>query len=90
MNFIHVKSLIKIINMIIFKEIKENEYVVKNKKVIRIKKIIELINKKLNKKIKVKYLSSRKINALNTKLKTFPNWSDTEDLKKFLLEKLRN
>lgn len=90
MNFVHIKSLIKIIDMIIFKEIKENEYVVKNKKNIRIKKIIEFVNKKLNKKIKVKYLSSKKIDVLNTKLKTFPNWNDTEDLKKFLLENLRS
>jgi dTDP-D-glucose 4,6-dehydratase len=90
MNFVHIKSVIKIIDMIIFKEIKENEYVVKNKKIVRIKKIIEFINKKLNKKIKVKYLSSKKIDVLNTKLKTFPNWNDTEDLKKFLLENLRS
>ena len=40
MNFVHIKSLIKIIDMIIFKEIKENEYVVKNRKIIRIKKSI--------------------------------------------------
>jgi dTDP-D-glucose 4,6-dehydratase len=90
MNFVHIKSVIKIIDMIIFKEVKENEYVVKNKKIVRIKKIIEFINKKLNKKIKVKYLSSKKIDVLNTKLKTFPNWNDTEDLKKFLLENLRS
>jgi nucleoside-diphosphate-sugar epimerase len=90
MNFIHVKSLIKIIDMIIFKKIKENEYVVKNKKIIRIKNIIESINKKLNRKIKVKYLSSKKISLSNTKLKIFPNWSDKENLKEFLLEKLSN
>ena len=90
MNFVHIKSLIKIINMIIFKKIKENEYVIKNKKISKIKKIIESVNKKLNKKIKVKYLSSKKIRVLNTKLKIFPNWNDKEDLKEFLLEKLTN
>jgi len=90
MNFIHIKSLIKIIDMIIFKKIKENEYVVKNKKIIKIKNIIESINKRLNRKIKVKYLSSKKISVSNTKLKIFPSWSDKENLKEFLLEKLSN
>ena len=90
MNFVHIKSLIKIINMIIFKKIKENEYVIKNKKISKIKKIIESVNKKLNKKIKVKYLSSKKVRVLNTKLKIFPNWNDKENLEEFLLEKLTN
>jgi transposase-like protein len=76
--------------MIIFKKIKENEYVVKNKKIIKIKNIIESINKRLNRKIKVKYLSSKKISVSNTKLKIFPSWSDKENLKEFLLEKLSN
>ena len=90
MNFVHIKSLIKIINMIIFKKIKEKEYVIKNKKISKIKKIIESVNKKLNKKIKVKYLSSKKVRVLNTKLKIFPNWNDKENLEEFLLEKLTN
>jgi CDP-3, 6-dideoxy-D-glycero-L-glycero-4-hexulose-4-reductase len=90
MNFVHIKSLIKIINMIIFKKIKENEYVIKNKKISKIKKIIDSVNKKLNKKIKVKYLSSKKVRVLNTKLKIFPNWNDKENFEEFLLEKLTN
>ena len=90
MNFVHIESLMLAIEVIINNKVQEGEYCIKNKKFTKIKKIIDLLNKKLKKKIKVKYLSSKKIPVFNTKLKIFPNWIDKENLKEFLLEKLTN
>jgi CDP-3, 6-dideoxy-D-glycero-L-glycero-4-hexulose-4-reductase len=76
MNFVHIDSLTNVIDMIIFKKIKEGEYCIKNKKFIKIQKLINSLNKKLLKKIKVKYLSSYKIINSGKKLKNFPNFND--------------
>jgi nucleoside-diphosphate-sugar epimerase len=89
MNFVHVESLMLIIEMIIFNKIQEGEYCVKNKKFTKIKKIIDSLNKKLKKKIKTKYLSSRKFSNYNKKLKNLPHWTDKHNLENFLLYKLQ-
>ena len=62
---------------------------IKNKKFTKIKEIIDSLNKKLKKKIKTKYLSSKKFSYYNNKLKNFPYWSDKKNLENFLLYKLK-
>ena len=89
MNFVHIESLMLAIKMIIQNKIQEGEYCVKNKRFIKIKKIIDSLNKKLKKKIKTKYLSSRKFLNYNKKLKNLPNWTDKHNLENFLLYKLQ-
>ena len=89
MNFVHIESLMLAIEMIINNKVQEGEYCIKNKKFTKIKKIIDLLNKKLKKKIKTKYLSSQKFMNYNNKLKNFPHWSDKKDLEIFLLDKLK-
>jgi len=89
MNFVHIESLMLAIEMIIFNKIKEGEYCIKNQKFTKIKKIIDSLNKKLKKKIKVKYLSSEKFTNYNKKLKNFPYWNDKKNLEDFLLYKLQ-
>ena len=89
MNFVHIESLMLAIKMIIQNKIQEGEYCVKNKRFIKIKKIIDSLNKKLKKKIKTKYLSSRKFSNYNKKLKNLPNWNDKHNLENFLLYKLQ-
>ncbi len=88
MNFVHIESLMQVIHRIIFTKIKEGEYCVKNNKFIKIQKLINSLNKKLIKKIKIKYLSSKKIGNFTKKLKIFPNWNDKKNLEEFLLKKL--
>ena len=88
MNFVHVESLMKVIHMIIFNKINEGEYCVKNGKFIKIQKLINSLNIKLKKKIKIKYLSSKSFHNANNKLKKFPYWNDKKNLKDFLLKKL--
>lgn len=89
MNFVHIESLMKVIHMIIFNKIKEGEYCVKNNKFIKIKKLINSLNVKLKKKIKIKYLSSKSFYNANNKLKKFPYWNDKKNLIDFLLKELR-
>jgi CDP-3, 6-dideoxy-D-glycero-L-glycero-4-hexulose-4-reductase len=89
MNFVHIESLIQVIHMIIFTKIKEGEYCIKNNKFIKIKKLINSLNQKLKKKIKIKYLSSKKINNSTKKFKIFPNWNDKKNLEEFLLNKIK-
>ena len=88
MNFVHIDSLTNVIEMIIFRKIKEGEYCIKNKKFIKIQKLINSLNKKLLKKIKVKYLSSYKITNSKKKLNNFPYFNDKKNLEEFLLKKL--
>ena len=90
MNFVYIESLMKIINMIIFNKIKEGEYCVKNNRFIEIRKLINSLNIKLEKKIKIKYLSSKVDFIVTNKLKKFPNWNDKQNLENFLLKKLQN
>ena len=89
MNFVHIESLMKVIHMIIFNKIREGEYCVKNNKFIKIKKLINLLNIKLKKKIRIKYLSSKSFYNTNNKLKKFPYWNDKKNLIDFLLKELR-
>ena len=89
MNFVHIDSLVKVIYMIIFNKIKEGEYCLKNNKFIKIQKLINTLNKKLKKKIKVKYLSSKNISNSTKQLKKFPYWNDKKNLEDFLFKKLK-
>ncbi len=89
MNFVHIENLMLAIEMIINNKVQEGEYCIKNKKFTKIKKIIDLLNKKLKKKIKTKYLSSKKFFNYKNKLKNFPNLSDKKNLEIFLLDKLK-
>ena len=89
MNFVHIESLVKVIYMIIFNKIKEGEYCLKNNKFIKIQKLINTLNKKLKKKIKVKYLSSKNISNSTKQLKKFPYWNDKKNLEEFLFKKLK-
>ena len=89
MNFVHIESLMRIIYTIIFNKIKEGEYCIKNNKFTKIHKLINSLNIKLKKKIKIEYLPSKIFYNTSNKLKKFPYWDDKKNLKNFLLEKLR-
>ena len=89
MNFVHIESLKLAIEMVINNKVQEGEYCIKNKKFTKIKNIIDLLNRKLKKKIKTKYLSSKKFLNYKNKLKNFPYWSDKKNLEIFLLDKLK-
>lgn len=88
MNFVHIESLLIAINMIISNKVKEGEYCIKNNKFTNIRELINKLNKKLKKKIKTNYLSSKTFSNSSNQLRKFPYWDDNKNLEKFLLDRL--
>jgi CDP-3, 6-dideoxy-D-glycero-L-glycero-4-hexulose-4-reductase len=88
MNFVHIESLLIAINMIISNKVKEGEYCIKNNKFTNIRELINKLNKKLKKKIRTNYLSSKTFSNSSKQLKKFPYWDDNKNLEKFLLDRL--
>ena len=88
MNFVHIESLLIAVNMIISNKVKEGEYCIKNNKFTNIRELINILNKKLKKKIKTNYLSSKTFSNSSGQLKKFPYWNDNKNLEKFLLDRL--
>ena len=56
---------------------------------IKIKKILENINKKLNKKIIVKYENNKKISQIKKKIKNLNYVYSNEDISKYILKTLK-
>jgi CDP-paratose synthetase len=88
MNFVHIESLLIAINMIISNKVKEGEYCIKNDKFTNISELINKLNKKLKRKIKTKYLSSKKFSNSAKQLKKFPYWNDNKNVERFILDSL--
>jgi nucleoside-diphosphate-sugar epimerase len=88
MNFVHIESLLIAINLIISNKVKEGDYCIKNNKFTNIRELINILNKKLKKKIKTNYLSSKTFSNSSGQLKKFPYWNDNKNLEKFLLDRL--
>ena len=82
LNIIHVDDIIKAIILIINTNIKSGSYCIKQKKNTNIYKLIVNINKKLKKKIKVKYLNKKASIIKKNKLKILPKWKPTIEIEK--------
>ena len=66
--------MIKSVYFILNKNIKSGDYCLKNNKNIKIQKLIESINKKSLKTLKVKFLSNKPIKPKKSFLKSLPKW----------------
>jgi len=87
MNFININNIIQIIEKILNKDLyTPKEYILKNYKSVNIKELIYECNQKLKKKIKVKYLSSKKINLIRIKNSKIQNINLKSNIKDFILE----
>ena len=80
LNIIHINDIINAIMIILNSSVKSGSYCLKNKKNIRIKKLIDILNKNLKKKIKVKYLKKPFTKIGKSKLKKLPNWEPNSNL----------
>lgn len=87
LNIIHLEDIVNSISIALNKNIKSGTYCLINKKNIKIDKLIKNINKKLKKKIKVKYLNHSKIVPSKSKLKILPNWKPMYDIQKKIKDK---
>jgi len=78
LNLLNVKDIEVAVNLILKRKIKPNHYVLKNTKNLLIADIIERVNKISNKKIKVKWLSSKNIKEKIYDYKKLSNWKPTQ------------
>ena len=89
MNFTDINNIIQIIEKILNKNLyTPKEYILKNYKSVNIRELINECNQKLKKKIKVKYLSSKKINLIRIKNSKIQNMNLKSNIKDFILENI--
>jgi len=84
LNLLNVNDIVEAVNIILKKKVKPDKYVLKNTKYFNIFNLIQVFNKKNDKKIKVKWLSKRIIKNKIYNYKKLKNWhpykSDIEDI----------
>ena len=89
LNLLNVFDITNAIKILLRKNIKSGNYNLTNKSFIKISKVLDILRKKYNFKISLKYNSNRIIKFKIFKLKRLPYWkpvkSDTTDLIKFLI-----
>lgn len=89
MNFVSIDNVIKFVDKILYQNVKPGSYCLRNKKFINIKNTLNIINKKLKKKIKIKLLNKRIKNQTNKKISNLKNIFSKNYLKQFLYEQLK-
>ena len=89
LNLLNVLDITNAIKVLLKKNIKSGNYNLTNKNFIKISKVLNILRKKYNINISLKYASNRVIKYKILKLKRLPHWkplnSDTTDLIKFLI-----
>ena len=89
LNLLNVLDITVAIKVLLKKNIKSGNYNLTNKNFIKISKVLNILRKKYNFKISLKYNSNKVIKYKILKLKRLPHWkplnSDTTDLIKFLI-----
>lgn len=89
MNFTDINEIISLVGEIVKTDLyKAKEYIIRNYKSENIRKLIFECNKRLNKKIKVKYLSSKNINVVKIKNFKVQNIILKSDVKNFILKNI--
>ncbi len=82
LNIIHINDIIRAIMIVLNKNIKSGTYCLKNNKNLKIFKLINILNKDLKKKIKVRYLKKSTRKVLKSGLKLLPHWKPDKNLTK--------
>lgn len=89
MNFVNIYNVIKFIDKILYENVKPGSYCLRNKKFINIKNTLDIVNKKLKKKIKIKILNKKIKNQTNKIIPNLKNIYSENDLNQFLYEQLK-
>ena len=74
LNLINVEDIVEATKIVLKKNIRSGKYILKNKNFVSIFKLVNLINKSSNKKIKVKWLSNVKIKDKFIKYELLKSW----------------
>jgi dTDP-4-dehydrorhamnose reductase len=84
-NLVNVKYIVKVVENIINKNMKPNTYVIKNKKNIKMFDLINYLNKKLEKQIKINWIKNKITNEKIINFKKI-NLNKKNNTKKEILE----
>ena len=87
-NIVSIEKILKFIDHILMNKLLPGSYCLLGS-FIKIKKILENINKKLNKKIIVKYENNKKISQIKKKIKNLNYVYSNEDISKYILKTLK-
>jgi hypothetical protein len=84
-NLVNVKYIVKVVENIINKNMKPDTYVIKNKENIKIFDLINYLNKKLEKQIKINWIKNKITNEKIINFRTI-NLNKKNNTKKEILE----
>jgi CDP-paratose synthetase len=90
LNIIHTDDIINSIMIIINNDVKTGSYCIKNKNNIKIKDLINTLNKNLDKKIKVKYGSKSIISNHHNSVKILPKWKQINNLENRIIKTFKD
>jgi len=90
LNIIHTDDIINSIRILLNNNIKSGSYCLKNKDSIKIRHLIDLLNRDLKRKIKVKYENKSTNVNFNNNLKTLPKWKPIKNLKNIILKTFKD
>ena len=90
LNIIHINDIINSIKILLNNNIKSGSYCLKHANNIKIIKLIKILNKNLNKKIKVRYYKKSNINFPKSNLKILPKWKPQNNLLKKIISNFKN
>ena len=80
LNIIHINDIIKAIMILLKNNIKPGSYCLRQNKNIKVYNLINIINKNLSKKIKVKYYNFLVPKIKKSKIKILPKWKPNAEL----------
>ena len=90
LNIIHTDDIINSIMILLNNNITSGTYCIKNTNSVKISKLINMLNKVLNKKIKVKYGNKSITSNNHNNLKILPNWKPNKDLENKIIKTFKN
>ena len=90
LNIIHVKDIIKAVDIIINKNFMSGNYCLKQPKNINIKKLVSKIDKVSKKKLRVKFLNKKISKIKMSKIKILPGWKPHLNLENDIIRKFKD
>lgn len=90
LNIIHTDDIINSIMILLNNNIKSGSYCIKNDHNIKIYNLINTLNKRLNRKIKVKYGNKSTTVNFKNKLNNLPKWKPIKNLKSKIIKTFKN
>ena len=90
LNIIHTDDVINSIMILINNSIPSGTYCIKSTNSIKISKLINMLNKVLNKKIKVKYGNKSVTSNFYNNLKILPYWKPNKNLENKIIKTFKN